>query len=85
MKVYKKHNCEAKHRSPKTFARCNWQSAKIDGEGPYAAVHYFKVGKYYDTHITLYPTIEAAEGHFTVPVKCSGTCSSHEVVYLVWQ
>ncbi|WP_409186711.1 hypothetical protein F9C11_21720 [Amycolatopsis sp. VS8301801F10] len=38
-KIYRKHNCSAKHRTWRTLAACMWpQAAWISGEGQYATV-----------------------------------------------
>lgn len=90
VKVYRRHNCNAKHRTFNVWLRCvlkkaNWIAGKRDGSARYALLAWCGSGPYpiYLT-VTLwtdgYEAVERAK-HLICGGKCTG---NHEVVYLDW-
>lgn len=83
--VYRRHNCSAKHRTFKTFAKCVWPRAEwVEGEGEYALVAYCGV-----TTVTLWPQAGFAEAsarkRMIDSTGCGSDCSfgpQHKIVRL---
>ena len=80
MKLYRRHNCTARHRTFNRFARCAVGRVEwVDGEGPYAVIAWCQVPT-----ITLWPTQAEAERVCNGLTYCGHACSGHhEVVQLV--
>ena len=81
MKTYRRHNCERRHRTLRTLARCMFpKAAWVVGEGPYAVLAWCRV-----LTVSLHPDLDAARGSldFIDSYHCGGRCSRrHEVVVL---
>lgn len=83
MKTYRRHNCERKHRTYSTVARCIWPHACwVDGEGPYATLAWCRV-----LTVQLHRTIAEARSAKRVidSSACGGRCRGqrgHEIVML---
>lgn len=88
-KIYHVHFCEKEHRTFSTAAKCIFrQGSKIKGDGAFAFVHRFRVGRQYRRRVELYSTLAHAEDamarrlHDFGNGKCSGTCIGHEVIII---
>jgi hypothetical protein len=82
MKTYRRHNCDRRHRSYNTFARCIWgrRAIWVKGEGPYALLAWCRV-----LSVSLWPTEEDAcwSMDFIDRTCCGGFChGDHEVIRL---
>jgi hypothetical protein len=84
-KVYRRHNCSARHRTARTMAKCVWRRAGwinwVDEDCQFALVAYCSV-----TTVTLWPTYEEAarQMEFLNQWRCGHAChGAHEVVKLV--
>ena|SRR5690606_4972983 len=94
---YREHNCSTKHRTYTAMAMCIWsrpgwgRQAVIKGDGPYAVVHWLKVGRspvYAD--VELFDDLDEAVELFkkaSDPTYCGGSCRKaggrHRLVELV--
>ncbi len=82
IKVYRRHNCESRHRTFRTLAKCIWPEARwVLGDGPYATAAYC-----HGTTVMLHPTSEQAESALTAirSFGCGGGCTRrHDLVVLV--
>lgn len=83
MKRYRRHNCNAVHRTFSAMANCIWRRAVwIDGEGPYATIAYCGG----QTTVALHATEDAAHDALKLitPYGCgSRCCGDHDMVELV--
>lgn len=81
MKTYRKHRCQARHRTYRTLVRCMIPTAAwAVGEGPVALIAWCKVPT-----ISLHADVETAEESktFIDAHGCGGRCARrHEVVLL---
>lgn len=87
---YHRHNCSRNHRSYAAMAKCLWGS-NVDGDGPYAVVHWLKIGHYRAyPDVLLYDTAEEATEKYVAmcdPFYCGGSCrnagGNHKLIELV--
>ncbi len=82
LKVYRNHNCAAKHRTYPAMAACVWpRAAWVTGDGPYALLAHCGTLK-----VTLWPTGAQAQEHRTRIDRagCGAHCdpAGHEIVEL---
>ncbi|MER6351242.1 hypothetical protein ABT186_05170 [Streptomyces sp. NPDC001634] len=56
VKTYRRHNCSSSHGSWPDLAACVWPMARIDGDGPFAALACRAQA------VTLYPVLDQAQG-----------------------
>jgi hypothetical protein len=80
VKVYRRHNCTARHRTFKRFVECAIPRAVwVEGEGPYAVISWCNVPA-----VTLWPTAEKARNVLDSLAMCGHHCTgNHEVVVIV--
>jgi hypothetical protein len=89
MKTYCFHNCSKTHRTFSAMSKCVWgRGTRVEGEGAYAVVHWFRVGRlprYAD--VLLYKDANEAKERFeemSSPYYCGGSCRNaggrHELV-----
>lgn len=82
MKTYRRHRCDAKHRTTRTFMWCAIPNACwIVGDGPYALIAWCRVPS-----VTLWRTLAEAEASKTDIDRhsCGGMCNGrHEIVQVV--
>jgi hypothetical protein len=88
-KVYRVHFCEKEHRTFVAAAKCIFrEGSKVRGDGAYAFVHRFRVGRQYRRQVELCSTLADAEEAMArrlrseVSGKRSGTCIGHEVIMI---
>lgn len=91
MVQYHLHNCSRSHRTYAAMAKCVWRTQNVDGNGPYAVVHWLKIGTlraYAD--VLLYDTAEEATDRYVAmsdPFYCGGSCrnagGNHRLIELV--
>lgn len=87
MKVYRRHQCNRRHRTYRTLAECIWpRAAPIIGEGEYATVSYCAHGPH-DRAVTvqLHATLDDANAakEFIDRTGCGGRCTrQHEIIRL---
>lgn len=81
VKTYRRHNCQAKHRTYATTAKCMFRRAAwIDGTGPIALLAWCDV-----LTVTLHQDLESAEKSrsFIDDLACGHACTRrHEIVRL---
>lgn len=85
---YYRHNCERRHRTPRTFAQCVWKHAVwIIGVGAYATVSTCSHGaRRRCTTVMLHPTVEDAQQALATidATGCGGRCTrQHKLIELV--
>jgi hypothetical protein len=82
MKIYRRHNCTAKHRTSRTLAKCMFPRAEwVSGRGEFATLAHCRV-----LTIELHETIEKAQTALRLidSTGCGGMCHRHhELVQLV--
>ncbi|WP_280298760.1 hypothetical protein [Nocardia neocaledoniensis] len=79
--VYKRHNCEKKHRTARTFMKCAIRRAAwVQGEGPYALIAWCGVPT-----VMLHPTLEAAEWSEEMIDRyaCGSKCNGRHIIVRV--
>ena len=80
-KIYRRHNCDRKHRTFQTLAKCVWPKAYwTTGEGPFALLAWCG-----DLTVTLWSTAEEVEQQKVVIDKtaCGHACTRrHEIIKL---
>jgi len=75
LKVYRRHNCHAEHRTLRALAKCMWPRAVwVAGEGRYATLAHCDV-----LTVQLHQTREAAESALGMIDRtgCGGGCHRH--------
>lgn len=81
MKVYRRHNCTAKHRTPRVMVKCMFPRAVwVKGAGAYACLAWCRV-----LSVSLHEAAEDAYASkdFIDGYACGGNCTGrHEVVYI---
>lgn len=88
VKTYRRHNCNAKHRTTKAMARCVWPNALwIVGTGAYATVSYCRRPdtRGDQTTVMLHPDAERARAALSLinSDACGGFCQHrHDIVIL---
>ncbi len=79
--IYRRHNCERKHRTLSTLAKCIWpRAAWILGDGKFATVAYCRV-----TTVALHADLNSAQSAMSLidSTGCGGMCSRrHKMVQL---
>ncbi|MGO1318496.1 MAG: hypothetical protein ACTMIR_15915 [Cellulomonadaceae bacterium] len=81
MKTYRKHYCQARHRTFRTLAKCVFSRAVwVTGNGPFAVVAWCG-----DLTVSLHPDVDTARSskEFIDGHGCGGRCRrDHEIVLL---
>lgn len=82
LKLYRRHRCDRRHRTPATFMRCALPGAAwIDGEGEWALIAWCRAPT-----VTLWPDQASALDALGRLGACGGFCQRrHEVVHVIME